>query len=361
MQNKKWNIGWGITSKCNMNCDFCYSKFKRREKNDLQYSDWVKFIDENAKYINSINYGTGENSLSEDWFLFIDYVRKTYPNIKQAVTTNGYIAEIAEHNENKMRIFETAIDEVDVSLDFGNLKKHSEFRGQPKAGEWVIKTLKLCNALKKHTTIVTLASKVNFNERNIDEIFKVAKNYKVMVRVNLYRPTEGISTFSKQFILDPDVLIDRLYYIAKKYKVLLISDMLLSAILTNKEEKDPCGINSLRILPDGNISPSTYLIKENFIISNIREDEVLKKIEDNIFLKEVIKDVIPEECKSCKYMYKCRGGVYDRRYLWNGSLKQKDPYCIYTPGEKEMKKIQLSNENFTSVHQGYLPTMFFRP
>ena len=53
---KKWNIGWGTTSLCNMKCKFCYSKFHRNETKDLGLKEWLHFVDGNHEYINSINY-----------------------------------------------------------------------------------------------------------------------------------------------------------------------------------------------------------------------------------------------------------------------------------------------------------------
>ena len=75
---KKYNVGWGITNSCNMNCRFCYSKETRYSTNDISIENWKKFIDENHEYIDSINYGTGENSLNNDFFDFILYVREKY-------------------------------------------------------------------------------------------------------------------------------------------------------------------------------------------------------------------------------------------------------------------------------------------
>ena len=42
---RKWNIGWGVVSNCNMNCQFCYSQSKRKNSRDLEYADWIKFIE----------------------------------------------------------------------------------------------------------------------------------------------------------------------------------------------------------------------------------------------------------------------------------------------------------------------------
>ena len=356
---KKWNVGWGTVSLCNMNCKFCYSRAKRNENQDLSYADWIKFVDENHEYINSINYGTGENSLSNEWFMLIDYVRTHYHTIRQAVTTNGYISKAMTDTQWKKKIVSRAIDEFDISLDYSDLEKHSEFRGQKNAGKWAIDTLKYCQEHNKEATIVCLGSKKNMYMENLDGIFNIASQYGAKIRINIYRPTDGVNEFSKQFIWEPHELVDILYRISEKYKVLAISDALFSNILTDKCEEDHSGIDSIRILPDGSITPSTYLISESYIIGNIKEPNVLDNLSGREILLDTIQEVIPEECETCVYKSKCKGGVIDRRYLWHGSLERKDPYCVFDV--TKMKKICLSDEKFESVHYGYLPTMFFMP
>lgn len=60
--------------------------------------DWISFVDRNSENIDSINYGTGENSLLDDWYEFVSYVFKNYPDIKQAITTNGTMYEMMMAN-----------------------------------------------------------------------------------------------------------------------------------------------------------------------------------------------------------------------------------------------------------------------
>lgn len=358
---KRWNIGWGTVSACNMNCRFCYSRFRRKDSRDLGLEDWIAFVDRNADYIHTINYGTGENSLSEDWFTLISYVRRRYPRIRQALTTNGYVSEAMRRDPEKEAIVKEAIDEMDISLDFADAEKHNAFRGQPHAYQWAMDTLAFCRDHHKQATIVCLGSGVNAYPENLDGIFGIARRYGAMVRMNLYRPTEGIDDFSREFILEPERLVELLRWIGANHTVLSISDALYSNLLTNRAEEDPSGIDSLRILPDGGVTPSTYLIREDFIVGNIREGEILKRLTEEPVLQELIHEVIPEECRGCRYVGNCRGGVYDRRYLWNQTLEKKDPYCRYQPGDPEWEKIPVSEGEFHSVHHGYLPTMFFLP
>lgn len=190
-------------------------------------------------------------------------------------------------------------------------------------------------------------------------LFYLAHKYNAILRMNLYRPTEGIDDFAQRFILPSQELVSILRWISKNYTILSISDTLFSNLLTEHYEVDPSGIDSLRILPDGKITPSTYLIQEDFIVGNISEGEILKKLEEDNIIDRIIYEIIPKECNGCRYVSTCKGGVYDRRYLWNKTLEKKDPYCFYQPGTSELEKITVSSMPFHSVHHGYLPTMFF--
>lgn len=361
MSQKKWNIGWGPVSLCNMNCAFCYSKFKRESRNSLGIEDWIRFIDDNNDDIQTINYGTGENSLSDDWFVLVHYVRKEYPHILQALTTNGYISEVINRNPHLHKIFVDSIDEIDVSLDFAKPMNHNAFRGNPSASKWVFDTLSICKELNKRTTIVCLASKFNANIVNINAIFDIANTYNAIVRLNLYRPIGGINKFTTKFILPPQDLILLLRQISKQHSVLALSDVLFSNLLTKKTAPDPSGRNSLRILHDGSITPSTYLIEDNYILGNIVDGSIIASLTDSVLLKNIIYENLPKECIGCRYATTCNGGVYDRRYLWHGSLAKKDPYCLYEPGEPEWDKLETTSSSFQSIHEGYLPTMFFKP
>lgn len=358
----KLSVGWGPVSACNMNCQFCYSRHKRVGSNDLVYDNWIKFIDENHAEINAINYGTGENSLSIDWFKFVNYVRKRYPKIKQAVTTNGHLSTMIKKHNWCMDVFRDGIDEVDVSLDFANEEKHNTFRGWKHAYESAIETLMLTRDNRKPTTIVFLGSKQNVYTENIDGLFEVAKQYNAILRMNIFRPTYGINNESKQFIISRDTIVETIKYISSKYRVLAINDSYFSSILTGNTIEDPNASESIRILSDGSITPSTYLIDKNYIVANIMDENILSNRHVRDSLSNITEKIIPLECSGCIYEKKCSGGVYDRRYLWYGTLQHKDPYCNGVVLEDTANTdIKISNEKFSSIHNGYLPTIFFMP
>lgn len=356
---KKFNVGWGITNLCNMNCKFCYSKEARKNEDETSINDWINFIDENHMYIDSINYGTGENAIDDDFFNFINYVRKKYPEITQSLTTNGYIYERVSKNKELYNIYKNSIDEIDVSLDFADKEKHNKFRGQEKAYDWAISTLNMLKNDNKKATIVFVGFDETTSHDNIDGLFSIAKKYNALVRMNIYRPVNKNEELNSKFILSYESLIDIIEYIYINYKVVSLSDALLGNIYTKGLEiKDNTGIDSIRILPDGSVCPSTYLISKKYRNKyNIRDKDILSKIKFDKFI-----DVpIPKECLNCEIKDSCKGGVYDRRMLWYDTLEKRDPYCPYENNDDINKEqIKILKKKRVSVHDGYLPTMFFK-
>lgn len=355
---KKYNVGWGLTNCCNMNCQFCYSKQTRFRINEKKLEDWKLFIDQNHEFIDSINYGTGENSLVDDFFYLVKYIRENYPTIKQAVTSNGYLSEAIKRKPEFKDIFLKGIDEVDVSLDFVNKENHNTFRGQANAYDWALNLLQLLKETKKTTTIVFIGCEQTLNKNNIDGLFEIAKRYNAILRMNIYRPVSTESTINDKFIVSYNSLTKILEYINSKYQIISLNDSLFSAIYLNESFDDNTGINSIRILPDGSICPSTYLISEDYRNKySISDENVLSKIDFKNFTEEII----PENCKDCKYRNLCKGGVKDRRILWHKSLSHRDPYCpIKNCVDFPTTKVKVCKEKRISVHDGYLPTIFFK-
>lgn len=356
---KKFNVGWGLTNLCNMNCKFCYSKQVRHETKECGIVDWKKFVDENHEQIDSINYGTGENDILDDFFYFIDYVRKNYPSIKQALTSNGYIYERIRNNKNFYEIFKNSIDEIDLSIDYPNAEKHGEFRGQPKAFDWAINALKVSTEMGKLCTIVFVGYEDTLQPENIDGLFAIAKKFNCLLRMNIYRPVSPIPEINERFILTYKTLKNALEYINEKYQIVSLSDSLLGSVFCGKLDiKENTGIGSIRILPDGSICPSTYLVSEKFRNKySIKQDNVLR----DLFFPEFNSAVIPKECYGCKYEQSCRGGVFDRRMLWYDTLSQRDPYCPIRMEDKLPETyFKITKTDRVSVHDDYLPTLFFK-
>jgi len=99
------------------------------------------------------------------------------------------------------------------------------------------------------------------------------------------------------------------------------------------------------------------LITDNFIRGNIKDKNVLEYLNNRLDFQSLT----PKGCLTCEFSSKCKGGVLDRRYLWYKTFDSADPYCpIRNNVEEKLSKIKIvNNDEFTSIHHGYLPTMFF--
>ena len=359
METQLWTVGVGITSLCNMSCLFCYSR-EQRKADDLETDVWTAFMDNNAKVIRAINYGTGENTLSEAWYELIAYVRQNFPWIRQALTTNGFLAE-AIKDCNKAKIIKECIDEIDVSIDFADSLRHDTIRGFTGAFDMALSTLRYCRDNGKLATIVALGLNDVLECANLAKIFDLAEEYDALMRLNLYRHVNESSSFYPPSFLE---VIKALDWIIKKYTVVSISEPVFKSVygITNRGD-DSCAY-SVRILPNGNITPSTYLISEEWVAGNILSGMVLDDlIHTNVFMR-FWESVIPEKCEGCLYKETCKGGTRDRRFLKWGRLDDTDIYCPrdingYFTREREVFPKLLDNKR--TVHSDYLPTMIFSP
>lgn len=360
---KKYDVGWGTISACNMKCRFCYSKDVRTEvgQNNVGIKEWIEFVDNNAGQIESINYGTGENALSDDWFMLVDYISNNYPIIKQAITTNGTLYKKMEENPKYKRIVDRGISEIDVSLDFADEEKHDNLRGLRDAYKYANKLLEYCKGTNIEATLVFIGAEEVLNISNLEKLFAIANKCDCKLRTNIFRPMDINNEKLRKFIAKYSTLLNTLKWINDNHNILYLGDPLFASVLTDEYQyaPDPSGESSIRILSNGDITPSTYLVGKEFRNYNIKMDKVLQKID---FESMGLESTIPEKCKGCKYENQCRGGVLDRRYLWYKSFKERDPYCIYREenGIPDFKiKINPNNIEFCSVHKEYLPTMFF--
>jgi len=352
-----YSIGIGFTAKCNMDCAFCYSKEKRNELGQLPLSVWKNFIVCNADAINAINYGTGECSLSDEWYEFIAFVRCYAPEIRQAVTTNGTLATVVDGDSAKMKVFEECIEEVDVSLDFADKTAHNLGRNCENAFDWVLKMLDMCKRMKKRSTVVLVGMELTLTCDNLNRIFRIASEKDATVRINMYRPVNRASPMRPPRL---HVITEAFRWISTNGRFLVVSDPLFSSIYFDKYEgKDPSGRTSLRIVQNGDIYPSTYLLASELCIGNVRE-ATFEKMKSSAIVRQFGYASIPEACLGCEWYKTCGGGTLDRRYLMYGTLDERDPYCPHRPENVSMYErlnIIAPVAGYESIHGDYLPTI----
>lgn len=357
---KKYAVGLGITSTCNMGCDFCYSSHRRMECTDIPVKDWMDFFERNKDWIKNINFGTGENTLVNEWFSLVEFIYKLDPNIGQALTTNGSLVSVISNDKSKNEIVQKCIRDIDVSLDYASEEKHNNFRGHENAYQMALDTLSYCKKNNFNTTIVIMGLTDNLCIENLSGIFDIAKDYNALVRINIYRPVNPQNGLKSPSL---NILLSAFDWIYNNHEICSLSDPLFSATLTTatKIHRDPSGLSSIRILPDGSIYPSTYLINEDFLLGHISDRDIFHKLQNNNII-ESLTTTIPSSCINCEVLDKCQGGVVDRRILNCNSVKNSDPYCpVRYNLPVFLRDYKVVSDKFSSIHDGYLPTLFFRP
>lgn len=359
---EKWKIGWGISNRCNMRCGFCYSRKARKEADfHDNIREGLRLIRQNKDKIASVNFGTGEPALVPELFQICEEIRTEAPHISIGITTNGTLAE-AVLDPHQLEVFEQCIDDVDVSLDYGNAGEQDRSRNYPGAFKMAERTLALCREHGKNTSIVNALHKYNCTVGNMDALMRLARIYDASFRINIYRPAVDFA-----YVLDYSRLKEILVHLVKTYEIESLADPLFASLFgVPCPAGDPVARSSFRILPNGCISPSTYLLDQEW--RAVRIDEVRDPDDLHRFgaFRKILEAPLPEACMDCPVRDRCRGGVIDRRWLWYHDLRERDPYCPFRYGDTAdwtgisgSPVISAVRKSF--VHDGYLPTLIFGP
>ncbi|WP_455950081.1 radical SAM/SPASM domain-containing protein [Eubacterium sp.] len=323
----KWSVGIGTTNKCNLQCPHCYSRNK--DFSELSYSDVENII--NKLDVDAINFGTGENILNKDFLKILDLIHER--GIKASLTSNGYT--VMKLPSNYLEYF----NDIDISLEFPTKEKQEKFRGE---GAWdlAISAIEKCIDSQIDTSIACCM--MNINVKDIIDFDNLLIKYGINLRINTYKPVN-----TSIYCLTYEEYWNGIKNILKRFKIVSCSEPILNAVLgiENNRYSCGCGKTSLRINPDGGVYPCVYWNKSEFTIKD------LSLINENTFSKI---DVIPNECKGCKYKDLCAGGCEGRRVYRD--LHSADEYCPFVRGEKMEIEYQLGTKK-DLVHSNYLCTL----
>jgi len=354
-QNKIWNIGWGLTSRCNSRCMHCYNSSGEAEVEPISFTEARQIVDKlYENRVKTINYGTGESGLVEYFWDLVKYVYQK--GILQGLTTNGFSV-----NKDTISLVKKYLNDVDVSLDYSTKKENNIFRGSEKAWDWAIEA---CNQLKEHQinfSIVTCLHSQNSGKEEIDRFLEICRYYKCDWRVNWFKPI-GRGKVNNMLKLDPIKVHDVFKYIIERTKIVSLSDPYFSALLGIKKMKHaPCGFDSFRITPNTHVVPCVYFSRE-FVGLSIVQIEFNDVINSNEMQRVQNREI--DYCKDCEYLCECGGGCVSRAYLENNAINSVDAFCYKALGIKDnplRDTDYLFCESKIKVHENYLCTFIVRP
>lgn len=329
-----YSIGVGITNKCNLQCPHCYSR------EDTVYdidTEELLYLLRNVP-VDSINLGTGESILCDDFFKIIEFVHSK--NIKLSLTTNGYTVSKLENKHLKY------FNDIDFSLDFPMEVDHNHFR-KGNISSLLLSGIERCKKEAVECSLATAMMNVNYMYMN--EMVKLAQDLGVNLRVNIYKPVN-----TDKFTLTYDQFWEGIRLLFSNSSIISCSEPIVNALIGNKtlDGGSPCGKKSLRIKPDGTIVPCVYLKDSTCSIREFADSYKSGKDIDN----EILHNDVPQYCiDNCEHFRVCKGGCYSRRFYGKG-VDSPDDYCFIMKNSLPEIKYKWGAKK-DLVHSDYLCTI----
>lgn len=314
------SVGQALTNDCDMNCPHCYSRKYSREKVGIKECELVLRAFPSIK---EINFGTGETYLNSDFVNIFRFYKEK--GICLALTTNGNTLMAMTDEE-----IAAYLSDVDISLDFPRPELHNAWRNH-KAFENAILGVERAKSAGVNMSIALALT--NKNYRYLPEFARILDKYDIFLRINIYKPIH-----SNEFSLSYEQFWEAIKLMADNFGMMGSSEPILALVLDDNIRGSPCG-HSLRIHTDLSVSGCVYLSNE--------------AIETKEFIK--LSKKIPDFCKECSVVKRCRGGCLSRRILQCSAFSP-DVYCPMA-NNKEVPEIKFRRSRAQNlVHLNYLCT-----
>jgi radical SAM protein with 4Fe4S-binding SPASM domain len=296
-----YSVGIGLTNDCNLDCAHCY-----RDTAAISYLSLgqVKQICQ-AIPVDAMGLGTGENALHPDFAAIIGYLRGR--GIKLSMASNGYSLTVI--SDETLRAF----NDVEVSIDFPTQVQQDDFRGK---GNWhlVHQAIERCQKLGVEVSILTTLMRPNYDQ--MDQMVTLARRRGVNLRVNAYQAVR-----SDAFRLSYDEFWEGYRRLFAEGLVVACSEPVVRAVMGLGPAPSPCGHQSVRINPRGQVIPCVYWPVQPGEALHVSD---LQRLGTSVIESEAFRQArqAPSQASSCQ----CGGGCASRRAL-HGQMGAHDDYC----------------------------------
>lgn len=317
--NKKRKIFIGITSKCNMNCKYCYNA--KDDRNALEFLDL-----DNIKNIvdDSISIGiyklhlTGGEPTTHPFF---DEILSYAYNRGMIIflNTNGFYSSHQNTNIQKY------CSKVNISLDSCDKDIFENNRRVRDSFNRIVDNITI---LAKNNVNVNI--NITDNDSTIEDLFKtvnyINKRFKVPYIIESVIPTGRAK--QKNIIFDSNK-IEVICYLNSQQNEnnpISISDVNINKFRRKKIEN--CGIGDNMIYIKENGVAILCPLLEKYILGNIFKDSISDIFEKaNSIISEINEKRIA--CKNCEEKEKCCGGCLARAILKYDCFEDKEMCIAY--------------------------------
>ena len=342
----KW-MAWEITLKCNLKCVHCRSSYYMGSHHGaFGLKEAYNFLDELATFANPVIVLTGgEPLLRDDVFDIAKY--GTHKNFRMCMATNGVLV----NDDVCIKIKDSGIKIVSLSLDGSNKKVHDDFRGEDGAFDGAIKAAQMFN--KHNIPFIINSSFTKRNQPDIKNVYNLAKSLGATAwYMFLIVPTGKGEDLLQELVSKEDYeeILNWHYDMEQSEEDILVRPTCAPQYYriwherSNRDGK-PSGRRSLKfstgggkgcvagqsicfINSSGDVYPCSYF--------PVPAGNVFKEsIRDIWYNSELFNEIrnfkgYEGKCGVCNYLSVC-GGCRARAYAVSGSYLSEEPYCNYIP------------------------------
>lgn len=341
---------WEVTMGCNMRCGHCGSSCENPLPDELTTEEALDLCDQMADIgLKWVTLSGGEPLTRKDTPELVK--RLSQKGVSVNMITNGWLlkpALIKSLKENGIATVAISIDGTEEIHD--NIRKKGAFAHARAA-------FGILNELGINTGAVTTIT--NQNIGCLGELKEIliemgVKTWQVQIGLPMGNLKER-----PDWLLEPEKIesiIEFCYETAVEGRIKIFPADCIG-YYSNKELEikkrsygtenvslwDGCnaGTRGFGVLQNGDILGCTSIRDSKFIEGNIKERSLRDIWEDkNAFLwrRNITKDMLTGECKTCRYGSKCLGGCPNTRLTINQDIYSENQYCIYNQVLKKMEK-----------------------
>ncbi|MCT8975384.1 putative heme d1 biosynthesis radical SAM protein NirJ2 [Clostridium sp. CX1] len=324
-------ISWNTTNKCNMYCEHCYRDAGKEDSLELTTEEGKALIEEIVKAgFKIMIFSGGEPLMREDIFQLISYASSL--GLRPVLGSNGTLISPST----ALKLKESGIKAVGISLDSLNANKHDRFRNYSGAWRDTLYGMKNCRDIglpfQIHTTVM---------DWNKDEVLHITDFASAMGAIAHHTfflvPTGRGENIEKEAVNLDD------------YERLL-SDIMKKQKEIDIELKPTCAPQFIRIAenmgiklrfsrgclaglsycivgPRGDVQPCAYL-KE--VAGNVKETDFSTIWKESKIFKDLRTLDYKGSCGRCKYKNICGGCRARAAYNNDGDYMSEDTLCIYS-------------------------------
>jgi radical SAM protein with 4Fe4S-binding SPASM domain len=328
-------VVWELTLRCNLNCIHCGSNAGKPRPDELTTEEGFRLIEDlNTIGSREICFMGGEPFLRKDWFELGKKVQET--GIKLLFISNGFII----NDKIISKLIGLQPYAVGVSLDGGTAETHDYIRGKKGSFDKVKEYIRLARKANLPVSVITTVSKINFSELPIIKDYLLEQG-NVAWQIQMAAPEGRFSVdhaISEEEYYATGLFIANLKktYSRKELPVIgahcfgYYSSKIPSLGLYPNWVGCQAGISILSIKSNGDVTGC--LSQQNYYPEgNIRKKSISEIWNDtNAFAynRRFTKDMLGENCKTCKYAEACRGGCLGNSLSFTGK-PHNDPYCFH--------------------------------